>query len=98
MLGNEAKGSVVKPSIGRIVTAVGFLARSNGTDEAPAIITRVWGEHPDGGWTVNATIFRDNAAENCASSVVLFDNAEAARTSMGSNELGTALHWPERVA
>lgn len=85
-----------KPSIGRIVTAVGFLARSNGTDEAPAIITRVWGERPDGGWTVNATIFRDNAAENYASSVLLFEDADVARAHL-QHEQATALHWPARV-
>lgn len=84
------------PSIGRIVTAVGFLARSNGTDVAPAMITRTWGQHEDGTWTVNVTIFRDNAAENYATSVRLFDTEDEARASL-QHETGTALHWPARV-
>jgi hypothetical protein len=40
-----------KPSLGRIVLAVCPQAKSNGADVAPAVITRVWNEHPTGGWS-----------------------------------------------
>lgn len=85
------------PTIGRIVTAVGLLARSNGTDECPAMITRVWSQREDGAWLVNATLFRDAASENYATSVYLFFDGEAARTVLAENEHATALHWPARV-
>lgn len=86
------------PTPGRIVMAVGFLARSNGTDTCPAIITRVWGQAPDGGWTVNATIFRDNAAPNHATSVTLYHDEPAARLKLDGQpyETLTVLHWPAR--
>lgn len=87
----------MKPSIGRIVTAVGFKARSNGTDEAPAMITRVWGQREDGVWTVNATLFPDNKDPQLITSVLLYPSPDAARETYAANEQTTALHWPERV-
>jgi hypothetical protein len=85
-----------QPSICRIVTAVGFRARSNGTDVCPAVITRVWGEKEDGTWTVNATLFRDNAAPQAVSSVSLWPDEESARGALSAAENVTALHWPAR--
>ncbi len=41
---------VQKPSLARMVLVVGGPANSNGADVAPAVVTRVWSEHPDGGW------------------------------------------------
>lgn len=46
------------PQVADMVLAV-LPSPSNGTDVAPAIITRVWGQHPEGGWTINAHAFPD---------------------------------------
>jgi hypothetical protein len=81
-----------KPSLGRIVIADVDPAMNNGSDQAPAVITRVWGEHPDGGWTVNLRVFVDSpGAELCKTSVRLFDEP-----SVGENRPHTAW-WPPRV-
>lgn len=86
------------PSPGRIVTAVGMAARSNGVDTAPALITRIWSQREsDGAWMVNATIFRDNASPNYVTSAYLVYDEPGARALIGDNETMTALHWPVRV-
>ncbi len=85
-----------KPSIGRVIHAVGGSAASNGADVAPALITRVWGEHPDGGWTVNATVFPDYGQPVFASSTRLFDTEEQARESL-QYPSSIAAFWPPRV-
>lgn len=79
-----------KPTICRVLIAVGFRARSNGTDEAPAIITRTWG---DGG-VVNALIFRDDAMPQSVTSVKVYEDEAAAREAIAGNDQATALYWP----
>ena len=81
-----------KPSPARMVIAHVDPAFNNGSNEAPAVITRVWGEHPAGGWTVNLRVFVDTPASPLSStSVRLLDEQPAA---------GDAAHtawWPPRV-
>jgi hypothetical protein len=85
-----------KPSLGRIVLAVGGSARSNGADVAPAIITRVWSEHPAGGWTVNLTVLPDFGQPVLASSAVLYEDEQTAREHL-PYESSIAAYWPPRV-
>ena len=81
-----------KPSPARMVIAVVDPSMNNGSSEAPAVITRVWGEHPGGGWTVNLRVFVDTpAAPLSLTSVRLFDEP-----SVGENRPHTAW-WPPRV-
>lgn len=88
-----------KPSVGRIVIAVGFKARSNGTDIAPAVITRVFSQRDDGAWCVNVKLLLDFGGVENVTSVYLFTDESAARESIASEnrQYMTALHWPERV-
>ena len=87
----------MEPSVGRMVTAVGAAALSNGAVDAPAVITRVWSQREDGAWLVNATVFPDaTTLIRVVTSVYLFDDADAA-VSACDNDATTALHWPERV-
>jgi hypothetical protein len=85
-----------KPSVARIVLAVGGYARSNNSDVAPAVITRVFGEHPDGGYTVNMTVLPDCGAPIPATSVRLVDDEGAARALL-AHDMSTAAYWPPRV-
>jgi hypothetical protein len=80
-----------KPSLGRIVLAVCPQAKSNGADIAPAVITRVWNEHPTGGWVINVTVLPDAGTPVAATSVLLVEDEEAAR------QHGFAAFWPPRV-
>lgn len=90
----------MKPSIGRIVIARGEAALGNSADEAPAMITRVWGQREDGAWTVNATVFPDGAISGAAtrgvSSVGLYADEVAAKDA-ASLPGNTVLYWPPRV-
>lgn len=86
---------MTRPTQGRWVIAVGGKAVSNGTDTAPAVITRVWSEQEDRS-LVNATVQPDCAEQRFASSAYLFENEEAARASLTHPEQ-TALYWPPRV-
>lgn len=85
-----------QPSAGRIVLAVGSAAKSNGTDVAPALITRTWGENSDGSWTVNMTVFPDCAEPRVVTSVKLFADEDAARGNLPHAE-SLAAYWPPRV-
>jgi hypothetical protein len=87
----------MEPSVGRIVTAVGAAALSNGAVDAPAVITRVFSQREDGSWCVNATVFPDaTTLIRNVTSVALFDDAEVAMAACGNDSM-TALHWPTRV-
>lgn len=83
------------PTVGRIVLAVGFRATLNGTDTAPALLTRVWGEG-DEYWTVNATVFPDTGSPISITSARLYKDGDAARESI-QHPTTTALYWPPRV-
>jgi hypothetical protein len=84
---------VQKPSLARMVIANVDASQNNGSPEAPAVITRVWGEHPEGGWVVNLRVFVDAATMPLSqTSVRLVDEKPEA--------LHEALHkawWPPRV-
>jgi hypothetical protein len=84
---------VNKPALPRMVLVVGTPAQSNGADVAPAVITRVFGDHPDGGSVVNVTVFPDAALPRPATSVRLVDDEDQARALLPS----TAAFWPPRV-
>lgn len=81
------------PSIGRVVIAQAMnLSANNGADVAPATITRVWGERPGGGWTINVKVQLDGPADDWRTSLVLFDTEDEAR------EYGLGgCWWPPRL-
>lgn len=84
-----------KPSIGRIVVALVPPELNNGSDEAPAVITRVWSEHPAGGWVVNLRILCDSDNTVWKTSVRLADE----RPDVVKRNVGAPLvaWWPPRV-
>lgn len=84
------------PSVGRIVIVESSVVASNGTDIAPAIITRTWGENLGGGHTVNVTAFPDNAPARPVSSVRLYADREAALADELRAE-ATVAYWPPRI-
>lgn len=80
------------PSIGRIVIAPAEPIGNNGATEAPAIITRVFGQRHDGGWTVNVRQFLDGHGGEWKTSLALYDDEATARAN------GTHVAWwPPRV-
>lgn len=85
-----------QPSIGRIVHATGGSAASNGIDYCAAVVTRVWSEHPDGGWTINVTLLPDFGQPVLASSVRMFETEEQARENL-PHPSSIAAYWPPRV-
>lgn len=81
------------PSLGRVVIAKAEPTQNNGADRAPAVITRVWGEHPQGGWTVNLRVTLDAfTMPTWLTSVRLFDTEDEALAYQGP-----AAYWPPRV-
>lgn len=78
------------PSIGRVVIASVTSAENNGATEAPAIVTRVWKDHPDGGWLVNLRILCDSENIIWRTSARLYDEPPA------SPVLGDCW-WPPRI-
>lgn len=82
-----------KPSKARIVLAGVSPETNNGDDTAPAIVTRVWGEHPAGGWTVNLKVLNDGLACEWKTSVVLFSTEDEAR----AYGIAGACYWPPRT-
>lgn len=91
------------PSIGRVVIVPADPASNNGATEAPAVITRVWAERPDGSWTINVRQLLDGDATKWKTSLALYDDETAAMTSpgVGTQDLiaGPAhvAWWPPRV-
>jgi hypothetical protein len=81
------------PTLCRMVLVTADPASNNGSDVAPAVITRVWGEHPAGGHTVNLQVLPDAASPRWATSVRLVDTEEQARALAPS----TAAWWPPRT-
>lgn len=92
----------MKPSIGRTVITKGVVT-SNGTDEHPAIVNRVWSDadpaDPSGQPVcVNLTVFPDFMTPQHAGSVYMFETRTAA---IAAREAGTyggpVAYWPDRV-
>jgi hypothetical protein len=93
VLERSKESLVQKPSKGRTVIAHVDKTQNNGSDEAPAVITRVWGEHPDGGWTVNLRVLQDSSAMPLSlTSVRLLDE----KPTVDGTVIGRAW-WPPRV-
>jgi len=95
----------MQPTQARIVIAKGGAARSNGSETAPAIITRVWDQNlPMDYWNVNVTVFPDAAAPVVVTSARLYYDVEAADAAVKAmqetsawHESMTVLYWPPRV-
>jgi hypothetical protein len=86
-------GMTQTPAIGRIVHLIGPYANSNGTDVAPAIITRVWSDT-----MINVTAFPDCGGTTSASSVkFVADEAAARAINEGSEYPQSVAFWPPRV-
>lgn len=93
----------MQASIGRIVTLKGPLF--NGSDEHPAMITRVWdGEPVPGAQYVNLTVFPDFSVPYCHSSVYMFESRAAAEeyravevSRYPDNGPPIVAFWPDRV-
>lgn len=85
------------PSIGRVVVVRADPKTNNGADEAPALITRVFGsELPGGSWTVNVRVLLDAADVTPArTSISLYaDQAAADEAKPAGVHCGW---WPPRV-
>lgn len=83
-----------KPTVGRSVLVIGGPAVSNGTDVAPGVITRVWGDD-----MVNVTVFPDFSNQpRCCSSVRLYRDEQAARDAKADAPEGAGAtpyaYWP----
>lgn len=76
--------------------ALGGAAVCNGTDIAPAVITRVWGEHPAGRHIINLRVFPDGTSNvPCMTSVPLFDTEQQARDFVDETPAApVAAYWP----
>lgn len=92
----------MKPSIGRIVIVLGGPAVTNGTNIAPAIITRTWSDRdtreddPDAKpILINATAFPDLAGAQHLGSIRLFDTKEQAEKAYEHGGPAVA-YWPPR--
>lgn len=81
------------PSIGRVVLTTVDPALNNGSAIAPAIVTRVFDQHPSGGWVVNLRALSDSPIVPWLTSVQLLDVAPA---SPEVAERHTCW-WPPRV-
>jgi hypothetical protein len=86
-----------RPSIGRIVIVRAAPAQNNGAAEAPAIITRVWGDSPapDGAWCVNLRVLLDGSdATPAKTSVVLYPDQAAADAAKPTLTDTHVAWWP----
>jgi subtilisin-like proprotein convertase family protein len=85
-----------KPSLGRVVIALVNPNENNGSDVAPAEITRVWSEREDGTWTINVKVNLDGPGHIWKTSIHLLDTEEQARAAYGNSPAHVAF-WPARV-
>lgn len=95
-------------SIGRIVHVLVDPAHNNGSDVAPALVVRTWGEPHEGNdgldrrQTVNVRVLGDTAETLWLTSIELFDRRPAAAALAAAkphNPQGhrTIAFWPPRV-
>lgn len=82
------------PTVGRIVHVIVKPDGNNGSDVAPAIITRVRDQAGDR-WIVNYRIVLDGPGTPWVTSAHLYPDEEAARAS--GNVDGLAAFWPPRA-
>lgn len=85
----------MRPSIGRTVIVKGPAVASNGSDRAPAIITRLWSEQDTaaGPIAINLQAFPDAGTPVALTSVLLFETEAAA----GDAETYAVAFWPAKV-
>lgn len=83
------------PSLGQTVIVRANPGDFSGATEAPAIITRVWHEQPDGAWLVNVSVVHDNGPVTSRTSVSLFED-QAAADEAKPDSTSTAW-WPPQV-
>lgn len=82
-----------KPSIGRVVIVPREPATNNGAAEAPAVISRVWPERPDGTCLINVRVLEDNSATpTWLTSLGLHEDEDTARAH--GNHVAW---WPPRI-
>ena len=90
-----------KPSLGRIVLVTVDPHSNNGSDVAPAVITRVWSDS-----MINVRVLRDGVDVAWMTSITLhqtreeLDDAGDAREAAAPHLAGTVYHaayWPPRV-
>jgi hypothetical protein len=90
-----------KPSLGRIVLVTVDPHSNNGSDVAPAVITRVWSDT-----MLNVRVLRDGTDVAWMTSITLhetrdeLDAAAARREATAPHLAGTIYHaafWPPRV-
>lgn len=83
------------PSLGRIVIVQG--PESNGANQHPAIVTRVWGEKGEDTRNapvfINATVFEDMATPKLHGTIPLYDTFEEGEASTNR----VFAFWPPRV-
>lgn len=86
------------PALGRVVHVFVDPAHNNGSDVAPAVITRVWNEQG-----VNLKVLLDNPDNIWLTSVTLCDDRESAeqvksyRVADNGDRYPAAAFWPPRV-
>ncbi|MEU2402811.1 hypothetical protein ABZ609_00495 [Streptomyces rubiginosohelvolus] len=81
------------PSLGRVVLVLVNPITNNGSDIAPAMVTRVWEQGKDGSWGVNLKANLDSpTTSKWFTSVRLFDTEDEARAHDGE-----AAYWPPRT-
>lgn len=85
----------MRASLGRTVIVKGPAAASNGSDRAPAIITRVWNDQDTqaGPVAVNLTAFTDLDTPKLLGSVLVYETEEAA----GDPGTYAVAYWPAKV-
>ena len=91
------------PAIGRIVHVLVDPQINNGSDVAPAVITRVWSEGAPGVWAVNVRALLDAIPMpgEWATSRYLHADEAAARAAMGDDKpdfhISVHAFWPAKV-
>ncbi|MFK0155386.1 hypothetical protein ACIQVK_25335 [Streptomyces sp. NPDC090493] len=78
----------MQPSLGRIVLVGADPATNNGSDTAPAIITRVWNDN-----VINARVILDSDALQWRTSLTHTDNLDGLADDVRS----ARWMWPPRV-
>lgn len=80
---------MMKPSLGRIVLVAVDPAQNNGSDVAPAVVTRVFSGDEVSGWVINVRVLLDGTDVPWRTSQRLIDEPDAPRVGIA--------WWPPRV-
>lgn len=93
----------MKATIGRIVIVKGSQVVSNGTDEQPAIINRVWSpdrdvsDEPGAQGYINTTVLGDCMPPRNVTSVWLFASRAGAAALLAVQPGATVAFFPDRA-